>query len=275
VKAEIQARIDAEATPEALARETGLAWPLTAPVKTVAEVNEAIKAAVEKEVTRRYAGADDMGRLGAEAQAKYRVYKVGERVSFRTMAPLGKDAPVEGMLIAVSEAKIHVGNRWINRNDVPEEVQARFYPELASRAADRYVKTRLAQVRQAREAYAAAGYRKLTPAFFRDAGYALHPDTGAWTAATEIVDLLRARKIEAIATDVCTARGYVLKDGKWVKKTLIDKLADAKAAATAKMAERRAAREKAAQAARAADRDKDKDAWGNENDDEDVWGDDE
>ncbi|OGV89382.1 MAG: hypothetical protein A3K19_33820 [Lentisphaerae bacterium RIFOXYB12_FULL_65_16] len=275
VKAEIQARVDAEAAPEVLAREAKLAWPLTTPTKTVAQVSEAIETAVEKEVARKYAGADDVGKLGAETREKFRVFKVGDRVSFRTMAPLGKDAPVDGILVAVSEQKIHVGSRWIDRGDVPEEIQARFYPDLAARAADQYVKAKLAAVKKAREAYAAAGHRKLTPIFFGNAGYAQHPDTGAWTASQEVIELLRERKIAAITTEIGTARGYILKDGQWTKKTFLEKINDTKNTAVEKVAERKAERQKAAQEAekeRAA-KEPEKAARGEENDK--VWGEDE
>ena len=223
IRMEIEQRLAVEATPEVIAKASQFEWPLAAPTMSLKEVDEAIAAHVEKTVHPRFSTAEDLGNIVREGRKRFRVYKPGEQVTFRIFAPLGKDSKVSGTLIVVSEGKIHVGSRWIDRGDVHESVQARFFPDVSQRYVDGFVKQRVAEVKQQKAQYAAGLRKKATVAIHWQAGYVKHPESGAWVSREEAVNHIREQTTDRVTREVYIDNGYLLKDGAWCPKSLWDK----------------------------------------------------
>ncbi len=82
-------------------------------------------------------------RIEEEAEEKFQGYKVGQRVAFLQLrGSRGANAYIENKLLrAINEERIMIGNRYVIREDLSEEDQAKFYPDVRERLKKNYIES--------------------------------------------------------------------------------------------------------------------------------------
>jgi len=78
-------------------------------------------------------------RLALEAERHYKMFKIGDQVNFLIRGGVGPGSAVAGMLVDVTEERVRVGSRLINRVDLDDDAQARIYPDVNERVKKNYV----------------------------------------------------------------------------------------------------------------------------------------
>jgi len=181
-------------------------------------------------------------RLALEAERHYKMYKVGDKVSFVIRDGVGASSNVEGMLLDVADDRVRVGSRLINRIDIDEETQARLYADVNERMKKTYVIMQSAREQAVRANRLDEIRRVVYPPVFAAAGFI--PDVtstnsdwqsgrmDAWiaprTLAEKVKAVLQAEESKKRFQENMTDRGFVFTnagDGRpeWVPKRVLRK----------------------------------------------------
>ncbi|MDD4539914.1 MAG: hypothetical protein PHT80_12925 [Lentisphaeria bacterium] len=182
-------------------------------------------------------------RLALEAERQYAMYKIGDRVNFVIRGGIGPGSTVEGMLIDVTEERVRVGSRLINRIDMDDETQARFYTDVNER-----VKKNVVIMQSAREQAIRANRLdeircEVYPPVFTAAGFIPDVTTAnsdwhsgradAWIAPKALAEKVQAALLTEASwryfRENMAGRGYVFTNAgagvqEWVPERVLRKL---------------------------------------------------
>lgn len=249
--------IDQELTKQTVAKFLGLGWPVAPPTARKDEIVKRIEEEVEEEARAKFPEAR-RSEFAKEAEEKFRVFQPGDLVpEFQLGRTVGTNTIVrEGSLYQVTEQRIRVGSRWLIRDDLTEEMQARFYEDLSDDYKRRYINVKNNQYNESIRLFKRDELAKRLPQALLRAGYfprgrenMTSIDPNNWLARTEIVDMLyaaRRKQLEAnlaprVAKEVFEASGYefVAENKEWMPR-------NEAAAFRRRLAEEEAARRRAA-----------------------------
>jgi hypothetical protein len=110
-------------------------------------------------------------RLTKEAEERFALYKLGDKVSFVIRGGRGPGSRVEGTFIELLEERLRIGNRLINRMDLDEETEARFYVEVHERVKRNYLIVQKAREQAILENRMDDIRQELYPPIFIEAGF--------------------------------------------------------------------------------------------------------
>lgn len=231
VEKRVKQEVAKKATPRIAAEKLGLPWPVKKPTKGIediqAEVNRRVEAAVEKEYPR-----SRMNGFRAEADEKYRLYEVGERVTFDIRGGRGAGSHIEGVLRRVDAVRILVGSRWVIRRDVDEATLVHFDPDLSEEKRAKYVRHKTALLNGNREDLRESEQKTVSEELFEAAGYRYWKSRKQWVPISTILEqwTTQAKRVEAkrlrpsIENDLFSKNGYVKHRGEWMPTSVADKL---------------------------------------------------
>lgn len=219
-----------------VAEQLKFPWPVEAPTMTEAKIKAEIKKRVEAAVDRKYP-MNVVETYAKEAEEMYALHKQGDDVSFVIRGGRGMNATVSGPLRDINELRMRVGNRWVVRTDVEEEVLARFDPTVQAKYIERYVRVQTNKYKFTREAYGKEVEAKTEEELYTKANYTLWPKTGKhrkWRPVKEVVDQAVAfierqyasRVRKQIQKQVFTGKGYILYQGEWMPKQVAESVQD-------------------------------------------------
>lgn len=135
---EVKKQLDVLVTKEKVVKEQlvkwkldpAWAWPIQKGPKTVAQVEEDLLKVLEAEATKKFPIKQHQQRVAAEIEQKFRMFKVGDLVNFTVRGGRGTNTSIDGTVQKITAERIRIGQRWIHRDDIPEEYQALFYEEV-------------------------------------------------------------------------------------------------------------------------------------------------
>lgn len=215
-----------------VAKSLGFGWPLAEPEKTEKEVEAETREQVAKAVEAEIPQAGMASRFRQEARKRFRYCQPGEKVTINVRDQKGGYSPVRGVLVAVAEDRVHIGNRWISRLDIVEEQWVHFDQDLSLQRITAEVNAKQGELAKVREAYR----RKIQPGFrrrlFDQAGYTFIEAKAQWRPKVDVAAEEREKRIKALRKRVekeeYTAHGYILRpeENSWDRKTLLELLRD-------------------------------------------------
>jgi len=220
VEAELKRRVD----PKQIAARLRLKWPIQPPTATVEEIKEEVERKIQQMVEKKYPLAGKEEQFRKEAEKKYRLYKIGDHVSFIIRGGKGTNTLVEGRLEKINDVRIKVGNRWIIRSDISMEDLARFDSIIHKKYVERYIRAHMNRLKVMRVDYAEQLRKKLYPEAYKEAGYVLWGRR--WVPAKALVDQivqwqrtqLKKKLQPQIEKEMFTKKGYEKFQGEWVPK---------------------------------------------------------
>lgn len=168
----LEQRVEALVTERLVAEELGLKWPVEKPSKSREDIIATVSEGIAKRVDETYPQSLTAS-FGGEAEKRYRLYKVGDRVQFVIRGGRGMHTRVRGRLRHVTKRRVHVDERWIVRSDMDEEDLARFDPELSAIMKEKYVRVQTLRWLFKREDLKLEFEQQLIPKALREAGYVL------------------------------------------------------------------------------------------------------
>ena len=245
--AELNKRVD----PRRIARYYHWEYPPKPPTMSPKEVKAAVEKKIRQMVDAKYPLAGKETQYRKEAEAKYKLHKIGDHVSFIIRGGRGTNTLVEGRFDGMNEVRIKVGNRWIVREDMDVEDLARFDPVIHKRYIKRYVRFHLNTYKVKRVDYAEQLRKKIEPQMYQAANYVIWGRR--WVPVKPLLDMIVAwqrkqwekRLRPRIEKELFTKNGFVKFKGKWMPKKNAESL-------KAKLAELLEARKKQAAAAKSA-----------------------
>ena len=170
IETRVQTALKEQFDPKNVAEQLNLDWPVEPPEQPREEVLGRVNAAVEQAVEREYPAAR-LDEIEKEARKKYELYEPGDKVSFLIRGGLGPNAFVEGYLRKVNPTRVRIGNRWIVRSDIDDDILARLYPDEHKEAVEKYLRVHAGRFERRREDYEQQVRKKYAARFFREAGY--------------------------------------------------------------------------------------------------------
>lgn len=118
----------------------------------------------------------------AEADERFRLYKVGEKVDVLLRGGIGANAQIEqARYKGCDDERILLGDRIIIRSDLTDDEQAHFYEEVNSEVKERYIQSVVGRRESEMESYVTALQNRLKPEQFLQCGYV--PDIAQPTAS--------------------------------------------------------------------------------------------
>lgn len=75
-----------------------------------------------------------------DAQKKYEMFKINDRISIVLRQGLGTNTDVSGIFSAITSERIMIGKRYVSRRDLDPDTEARFYKEQNAIKIDEYVR---------------------------------------------------------------------------------------------------------------------------------------
>lgn len=114
-------------------------WPIAAPKETLEEIVNTKTADIVKRVN---IELPDSARkqFDIDAQKKYEMFKIGDRISIVLRQGLGTNTDVHGIFSAITAERILIGKRYVSRRDLDADTEARFYREQNVIKIDEYVR---------------------------------------------------------------------------------------------------------------------------------------
>lgn len=225
INKKVNQQVQKMVNPRQVAKSLGLSWPVPESKKTEKELLASIEKRVQEAVDRKYPLEEARQRYEKEAEKEYTMYEKGDKVSFVLRGGIGRgSAVVDEPFIEKTESRVHCGRRWVIREDMSRETQARFYKDVNKQMQERYVRVQMIQYKNKRERYADRVRRRLIFQEFPEANYIYNKRQKYWIAKKELLDKAVAhhrkqkrRKIKPkIEEQVFKANNYVLKDGQWM-----------------------------------------------------------
>ncbi|NOY80710.1 MAG: hypothetical protein GXP31_06860 [Kiritimatiellaeota bacterium] len=224
IEQQVAAEVNKAVDPKKVAAQLKLKWPVTAPKKSLKEIEEEVKKRIQKMVDKEYPMEGKKEEYRKQAEAKYRLHKIGDRVSFVIRGGRGTNTFVEGRFDAITATRIKVSNRWIVRSDMAMSDVACFDPDVHNRYVERYARVQLNKYKIRRVDYAEALRKKFVDQAYKDAGYIKWGKN--WIAARDLLDRAIAFQRKQLETrirpklerEVFTKKGYMLFKGEWMPK---------------------------------------------------------
>ncbi len=224
IEQQVAAEVNKVVDPKKVAAQLRLKWPVTAPKKSLKEIEEEVKKRIERMVDEKYPMEGKEEEYRKQAEAKYRLHKIGDRVSFVIRGGRGTNTFVEGRFDAITATRIKVSNRWIVRSDMAMSDVACFDPDVHKRYVERYARVELNKYKIKRVDYAEALRKKFVEQAYKDAGYVKWGKN--WIAARDLLDRaisfqrkqLETRIRPRLEREVFTKKGYMLFKGEWMPK---------------------------------------------------------
>ncbi|MFA6929166.1 MAG: hypothetical protein WCT05_02485 [Lentisphaeria bacterium] len=133
-------------------------------------------------------------KFDSDAQAKYEMFKFGERISIELRQGLGTNTDVSGIFHAITSERILVGKRYVSRRDLDPDTEARFYKEQNAIRIEEYVR-RENDLYDAKIASRIDDLkRQELPPAFHTSGYVPDPDKTGSSIRTSKADFWIARR---------------------------------------------------------------------------------
>jgi hypothetical protein len=129
------------ANPRAIAKALGMEYPVPRSPNGYAEIMAEVEEKVDDAVDLRFPASEVAG-FQQEAEERYRMYEIGDRVSFVLRGGFGTNTSVEGVFRRINQNRIQIGSRWVPTSDMDDEDLARFSPELHEEMVAKYVESR-------------------------------------------------------------------------------------------------------------------------------------
>ncbi len=140
----IREDVDRTVKKQDIAAALGMKWPVTKPPKSKEEIAAEIDKQIDALAAQQFPD-ERRKEFEKEAADKYRMYKIGEEVSFPIRGGLGPNAVVKGRFIELTQMRVRVGTRTILRDDIAPEVQAHFWEDVNEEFRTRYIRVQNAQ----------------------------------------------------------------------------------------------------------------------------------
>ncbi|MBN2452371.1 MAG: hypothetical protein JXR77_18435 [Lentisphaeria bacterium] len=223
INARVEEEVKNSVSEKAVAEMLHLAWPVRKPPKEKDE----IAAQIEKELEQASAKTfpDSTRReFEKEAEEKYRIHEVGETVAFMLRGGQGPNAQVKGKLYDKTTMRLKVGGRYILRDDMEEESQARFWEDTSDEFRKKLIRVRNVQYDGKIKAYQDQMRATRLPEALRAARYICDPRKPKslklenWHAEADVLDAFYKRQSAEkekeirpqITEQVFTSNGFVL-----------------------------------------------------------------
>lgn len=146
IELEVKKQLDVQVTKEKVVKEQLVkwkldppwAWPIQKSPKTVAQVEADLLKVLDAEAAKKFPIKQNRQRVAAEIEQKFRMFRVGDNVSFTVRGGRGTNTNIDGTVQKITAERIRIGQRWIHRDDIPEEYQALFYEEVNAKLRREY-----------------------------------------------------------------------------------------------------------------------------------------
>ncbi len=216
-------------SPEDVAAELDLPWPVEPPDDTRTEVKERLDRKLAEKVDARYP-RQKFAEIRKTIESQHPVKEKGDDVSFVIRGGRGSAPEVEGQFRDITSTHVRIGDRWVLRSDMKERDLAMFDPDIRTKLVEEKVRRESLLYTEKREDYADSIKRDHYIEGFRVAGYVYH--NGTFVAASELLDQTVQAEIEKkakrmqpdVEREIFEAAGFVFKEGEWqpsaVKRTL-------------------------------------------------------
>ncbi len=222
-------------TKRKVAKKLDFQWPVEKPTRPAEEIKKEISQQVEKKVDEKYP-LSQMKEFRKEAKKKYPLLDKGDRTSFTIRGGKGRGAHVKNEPFhKKSSRRVHIGSQWLLRDDLPPEIEARFYPSVNKKFRSDYVRRNKRQYKARRKNYAEQIRNRLARKKFKEANYIYDETRQKWVSKVALlkraVRHFREKRTEKllpkIEQRVFTNNGYKKKQGEWKPAGILDKLKEA------------------------------------------------
>lgn len=144
-------------------------------------VNDVYEAARER-VIERLAPDTQKARIIREAEERFRLVSLNERVTLELRSGRGANAFIEDQPVrSINDERVQLGNRFVIKEDLSDEDQAKFYPDVNARVKSDYLNFALGKVDVEVESAIDEECRLNTPQAFIEANFI--PDITKKTAS--------------------------------------------------------------------------------------------
>ncbi len=207
-------------TPEAIAAQLGMPWPLPVPEPSVAEIKQQITNDVNHALREKYPESRlDQIRATLDSQAS--IYNIGDEVAFTIRGGKGPNSDVQGVFEDKTSTRLKIGGRWVLTSDMTKADLARFDPQVRTTVLETEYRRQKFIFEQEREKFARQLASRLLTEKLSQAGY--HAVAGEWLAPAEIVDKELVQQRQQVAKELWPEvedklfpkAGFVMKQGEW------------------------------------------------------------
>ncbi|NLF18826.1 MAG: hypothetical protein GX595_16465 [Lentisphaerae bacterium] len=217
----VKEEVDKTVKPQDVATKLGMKWPVPKPKQTKEQIEADVNRQID-ELTAKQFPESRRKAFEKEAAEKYKIFQTGDEVSFNIRGGMGPNAIVRGRLLDRTAQRVKVSSRFILREDIAEEDQARFWEDVSEEYRKRYIRVQNAQYDGKIRAFQDAQRQTRLPAALRAARYAAVPNKpkslklSDWFAEADVLDFFckklakecEERERPRIAEQVFTSNGY-------------------------------------------------------------------
>ncbi|HQL86706.1 MAG: hypothetical protein GX574_09710 [Lentisphaerae bacterium] len=147
IELEVKKQLDILVTKEKIVKEQLVkwrleppwAWPIQKSPKTIAQVEADLMKVLEAEAAKKFPIKQHQKRVAEEVEQKFKMSGVGDQVAFTVRGGRGTNTNIDGTVQAITAERIRIRQRWVHRDDIPEEYQAMFYEEVNAKMRKEYV----------------------------------------------------------------------------------------------------------------------------------------
>lgn len=246
----VRKKVDEVVDPEKIAKKYRLPWPIPGPTKPADEiaatVEELVKAAVEEQYPE-----SRIEEIKKEAIDRFKMYVPGEKVTFTIRGGVGRGSYIEDEIFYnKTDVRVQVGSRWINRIDIQEEDQARFYKNVNSVVVDRFAARNIANFREEQARFRKRKELEIGSQEYNKYNYTYMRKSNKWLPLKKAFSMMvnkTRRKYEKqfkpqVENQIFPQHDYVKKEGEWMPQHIWDEIiAEREAEAAAKEAAAQAA----------------------------------
>ncbi|RMD82395.1 MAG: hypothetical protein D6820_03745 [Lentisphaerae bacterium] len=206
--------------------------------------HDQVAALVRKEIELRVSAKFPMTRLKEiekEAEEKFRLYKVGDKVSIEVIdVRRHVKMTLNRYIREITGRGVRLGDDFFSFTDVSRKEYPHFFRDAHQRAIEQYIKVQTGLFKEAREKYEKQVRKEIEAKIWRDEGYVFVKRLRKWVPREELVQKLIEKewmkKFESIKSDVevlvLEKNGYVWdeQNGYWESKEDAEREAQEKAA---------------------------------------------
>lgn len=190
-----------------IATKLGLRSPVRKPPKSKDEVAAEVEKQLDELAAKQFPDARRK-EFEKEAADKYRMYEVGEEVSFSIRGGMGPNALVKGRLYEKTKQRIKAGSRFVLRTDMDAETQSHFWEDVNEDFRKRHIRVQNTQYDAKISAFKEEQRETKLPEALRAAHYIRDPKKpkslklSDWVAEADVLDFFYKKQSEAYEAEV-------------------------------------------------------------------------
>jgi len=199
--------VDKNVKKQDIAAKLGLKWPVRTPPKTKDEIEAEVEKQLDELAAKQFPDARRK-EFEKEAAAKYRMYEVGEEVTFSIRGGMGPNATVKGRLYEKTKQRIKASNRYVLRTDMDPETQSHFWEDVNEDFRKRYIRVQNTQYDAKISAFKDEQRQTRLPEALRAAHYIRDPKKpkslklADWVAESDVLEFFYKKQTQDYEAEV-------------------------------------------------------------------------